>query len=308
MMKYTNESLLEPGEKVTDEQLATEMKLLVNQRAINRLSRRNFLTSAGLAAGATGAIAMAGCSSGALQTGTPYTTTATPAPAAVTGVDVLNFALNLEYLEASFYLYITTGTGLPSSVQGSGAGAVTGLPMIQFSDPNVAALAAQLAADEQAHVEFIQAAITAIAGTTPVVMPALNLTALGTPTTDAAFLAMARQLETVGTSAYEGGITYLTDGSVELTYAAQIHDTEAQHEGVLRQFCIAKGITSAAVDSMDIAVAGAAGPVFNTNAMGLNTVRTPSEVLQIVYAAPGMTGVTSGGFYPKGMNGSIVST
>jgi hypothetical protein len=305
MSKFTNVSLLQPDERVTDEQLATEMNLMVNQRAINRLSRRNFLTSAGLAVGATGAIAMAGCSNAPIAITGPTPTT-TPAPPAVSQIDVLNFALNLEYLEASFYLFITTGSGLPSSLQGSGAGTVTGGAQFTFTDPNVTALAQQLAADEMAHVGLIQSMITLLAGT-PVVMPALNLAALGTITSDATFLAMARQLETVGTSAYEGGIAYFTD-SLSLTVAANIHDTEAQHEGALRQFCIAKGITSAAVDSMDMAVAGAAGPVFNTNSSGLNAIRTPSEVLQIVYGAAGMTGVSSGGFYPKGMNGAVTTS
>jgi len=41
----------------------------------------------------------------------------------------------------------------------------------------------------------------------------------------------------------------------------------------------------------------------------LAIVRTPSQVLDIVYAnGGGAAGVTSGGFYPKGMNGTIVST
>ena len=112
-------------------------------------------------------------------------------------------------------------------------------------------------------------------------------------------------METVGTSAYEGGIQYFISDLTGLGYAATIHDTEGQHEGALRQFCIAKNITSAAVDAQDIAVSGSAGPVFNTDANGLNAVRTPSEVLQIVYGAAGQTGVSKGGFYPNGMNGAI---
>ena len=45
-----------------------------------------------------------------------------PAPAALayTTVDILNFALNLEYLEASLYLCATTGSGLPSNLTGGG--------------------------------------------------------------------------------------------------------------------------------------------------------------------------------------------
>ena len=187
MAMYRNDSLLQAGEKVTDEQLATEMKLLVNQRAINRLSRRNFLASAGIGVGAAGALVIAGCGSNSSTTPVTTAPVTTTAPA-VTEVDVLNFALNLEYLEASFYLYLTTGNGLSTADMGSTPG-IVGRRTIR--------------------------------------------------------------------------------------------------QGALRQFCIAKNITSAAVDSFDIAVTGSTGPVFNTDKNGLNAVRTPSQVLQIVYAAAG---------------------
>ncbi len=298
MSKLTNTSIIE--ERATTEALELESTQLIENRPVSRVTRRSFFAGAGLAAGA---IAVAGCGSSSTTTIAPTTTPApTTAPTGPSEVDVLNFALNLEYLEASFYLYITTGNGLQAADMGSSPGAVTGGAQVTFTDPNVTALAQQLAADEQAHVQFLRSVITK-AGATPVSMPALNLAALGTVKDDATFLSLARQLETVGVSAYEGGISAFVSDTTGLLYAATVHDTEAQHEGNLRQFLIAKNITtSAAVDANDRPPS--LTQVFNTDSNGLNTIRTPSQVLQIVYGTPGVTGTTKGGFYPNGMNNS----
>ena len=298
MSKSTNTSTID--EQVTNGSPELETTQVINNRPVNRVTRRSFFAGAGLAAGA---VVVAGCSSSSSTTTSPTTTTpptTTTAPTGPSEADVLNFALNLEYLEASFYLYITTGSGLQSADMGSSPGAVTGGAQVTFTDPNVQALATQLAADEQAHVQFLRSVITK-AGATPVSMPALNLAALGTVTDDATFLSLARQLETVGVSAYEGGISAFVSDTTGLTYAATVHDTEAQHEGLLRQFLIAKNITtSTAVDANDRPPS--LTQVFNTDSNGLNTIRTPSQVLQIVYGTPGVTGTTKGGFYPNGMN------
>ncbi len=261
------------------------------------LNRRRFLQAAGLSAGVVG---LAGC--GGIIGVDPQ---AGPAPSIE---DVLNFALNLEYFEASFYLYITTGSGLQSADMGANPGKITGGAQVKFTDPNVAALANQLAADEQAHVRFLRAGMQAF-NLAPVDLPALNLAAMGAPTDDATFLALARQLETVGTSAYEGGIQYLSTNILAVKYAALIHDAEGQHESALRQFCIMKGISSPAVDKFDRPPMLGPTTMFNTSTLtGLNTARNSSEVLQVVYAAAGKTGVTSGGFFPAGLNGNVKST
>ena len=296
MSKFSNDSLLAQDERVTDEQLAEELKIISFNRSVSRLNRRNFVASLGLAAGAAGTLGMAGCSSdGAIQV------TAQDSNPSV--FDVLNFALNLEYLEASFYSYIATGSGISSSLLGSSPGTITSLPAVTFSNPFIKTIAQNLATDESEHVAFLQSTISAIGGT-PVSAPSLNLAAMGSVTNDAGFVALARALETVGVSAYAGGAQYLTSTPAGLTYAAQILDVEAQHEGALRQACILLGASSPAVDSMDTPPSSSA--IFNTGpTTGLSPIRTFSQVLQIVYAAPGQTGVFSGGFFPAGLNGNI---
>jgi hypothetical protein len=266
---------------------------LISQRTSTRVNRRNLLS--GMAFVSAGA--MIGCSNDGPITLPPVTPSV---------IDVLNFALNLEYLEASFYLYVTTGSGLSSADMGSNPGTVTGGAKVTFVNPVVASAANQLATDEREHVEFLRTTISAVGGS-PVSMPNINLAAAGTVNSDATFLAAARQLEGVGTSAYIGGSQYLASSTAALTYAAQILHVEAQHSGLLRELCIVLGIQSPPADSQDMPPT--TSQIFNTGTTnGLNPSRTTSQVLQIVYAAAGSTGVSKGGFFPNGLNGAIITS
>ena len=84
--------------------------------------------------------------------------TAASAASGLSDATVLNFALNLEYLEAEFYSYAFYGRGLDDGdTDGTGTrGGVTGGRKVAFKDPQVAAYAEEIANDEIAHVRFLR--------------------------------------------------------------------------------------------------------------------------------------------------------
>ena len=289
-------------ERSLEEVAASAVSRLAVERGVALKDRRRFLAGLGAGAGAAaGATALLGGLTGCSDDGPIVLPTVSPS-----ALDVLNFALNLEYLEASFYLYVTTGSGLATADMGTSPGTVSGGAKVTFTNPIVASAAAQLATDEREHVEFLRATITS-AGGTPVSMPTINLAAAGTVNSDATFLAAARQLEGVGVSAYIGGAQYLATSPAALTYAARILHAEAQHAGFLRELCITLGITSPPVDAQD--QTPNMSQIFNTSkTTGLSPLRTTSQVLQIVYGSVGTTGVSRGGFFPNGVNGAITTS
>src|SRR5271170_1746166 len=91
-----------------------ELNLLRYSRA---LARRSFLKNVGLAGiGVTAGAMIEGCSNSSVSNAQAAT---------IPQTDVLNLALNLEYLEAEFYSVATTGVTLSSSVTG-GTSAASG--------------------------------------------------------------------------------------------------------------------------------------------------------------------------------------
>lgn len=285
----------------------------LESRIRTMLNRRSFLASVGVvgAAAATAPFIAACGSSTASASG--------PAPA-----DVLNFALNLEYLEATFYSYLTTGADLPSSLTAGATGPVTNPPATPAWQTNfVEDMVNEIYYDEMSHVADLQSAL----GSSAVPRPALNLAGGGVVTT-ASYLQISRTFEDVGVTAYAGAAQYLS--GTDLTYAAQILGVEGFHAGALRYAAIIYNVAGGTpADAEDVipndegspaaarmgpgtnggyfATASPANMTGNT-LPGFAFTRTPSQVLQIVYGAPGKTGVTSGGYFPSGMNGNITST
>ncbi len=298
MSKKTLRSLLCPTEFVTEEQLATDRRLIAFDRSLHLLNRRGFM--AAFASAAVAGAALSGRSASA------QTTTAIPV------TDVLNFALNFEYLESNFYLLAATGTGLSTTDMGSGAVAPVGAPGKLPLDAPTLAIAQALAQDEVNHVELLRAAITSLGGT-PIPQPLINYAAMGAVTTQAQFLAAARQFTALGNSAYVGSATLLVSSPSVLTTASQILGAEGQHLGTLNYQCIVQGIASPAIDGQD--VLPTASNYFNVlSPNALSPSRNSSQVLGVVYAASGPTtitpptGVSSGGFFPNGVNGNIKTT
>ena len=224
----------------------------------------------------------------------------------ITDVDILNFALNLEYLEAEFYTVVTTGRRIEDAgigVSGVGTlGATVGGSAVSM-DNRVMQVARDIANEEQMHVKLLRTAL----GSAAIAKPAINLAALGVGFNNVnEFLTLARAFEDVGVTAY-GGAAPLISSRAILASAAGIALTEAQHAGVLRYLVYDRGVAVPQLDSLDVPPLGSPnGRLFNVNNEGLSPARTPSQVLAIVYAnrAPG---TSRGGFFPGGFNGTITT-
>ena len=242
--------------------------------------------------------------------------------------NILNFALNLEYLEAEFYQRAVTGIGLSAAdTSGTGAkGTVTGGTAVPFVTPAIAQYAAEIAADELAHVRFLRAAL----GGSAVAEPAIDLVnsfttaavaaglirpgASFNPFADeASFLLGSYIFEDVGVTAYHGAAP-LIQNKTYLDAAAGILAVEAYHAATVRTLLLqtGKGAATAAISALRAAASGAAddqGVLLNgvanitpTDVNGLAFKRTTAQVLNIVY----LGGASGGfGFFPAGLNGAI---
>ena len=79
---------------------------------------------------------------------------AQPAPSDIKDEDIFQFALNLEYMEAEYYLRATTGKGIDAADAGSNAGDVKGGHKVKFHSKDIQEFAEELAENELAHVRF----------------------------------------------------------------------------------------------------------------------------------------------------------
>ncbi len=318
--------------------MSTESKLIdmLQTRAKKLEDRRQFFRKgSAIGAGMVGGMILTACGGGGDSVFAQQTT-------GPTDVEILNFALNLEYLEAQFYQYAVFGTGLPANMlTGTGTqGSVVGGHAVIFSDPVVAQYAKEIALDEIAHVAFLRKALGSAAvaqpqidvgGTDPngafsTAARAAGLVGPGVAfdpyASDENFLLGAFIFEDVGVTAYKGAAPLITNKTY-LEAAAGILSAEAYHAGLVRTVLYSKGLAtpvlrtaadaiSNARDSLDgntdvdqgITGSNGASNIVPLDADGIAYSRSPGDVLNIVYLNSGS--VSKGGFFPVGMNGDLV--
>ncbi|WZO98390.1 ferritin-like domain-containing protein [Isosphaeraceae bacterium EP7] len=292
-------------------------------------ARRSFLKRLGLGAGAMGLV-------GAGMQGTAFAQRGGLDPA------VLNFALNLEYLEAEYYSLATTGlsiqergvgvTGINTGAGNPGTLTVKANPKVPFATPLIEQYANEIAQDELNHVVFLRSAL----GGAAVAKPAIDLLnsfnaagmAIGLPdgfdpfASEVNFLLGAFVFEDVGVTAYKGAARLIANKDF-LEAAAGILAVEAYHAGEVRTVLArinadnpGAGIAGLVQKISDLRD-GADGPadldqgildgngqinIVPTDANGIAFSRTTQQVLNIVYLNGNGT---PGGFYPLGLNGGI---
>ena len=293
------------------------------------VSRRRFLRRAGLASVATAAAAVT--------------------PAAFAARDgnrdaaILNFALNLEYLEAEFYTYAFTGAGITAqgiAITGSGTPGgviIKANPQVPFTSAVIQQYAREIAEDERNHVTALRATLTSL-GVTPVARPPLDLlnsfntlaSAAGIAATfdpfanDLNFLLGAFIFEDVGVTAYKGASPLVANSAI-LEAAAGFLAAESYHAAIVRTSLYAMAaagmpaITSTVQKISDlrdvldgagdmdqgIVDAGSNSNLFPSDANSLAYSRSTRQVLNIVYGA---VNAASGLFFPNGLNGPITNS
>jgi hypothetical protein len=286
-----------------DQETIDECRAIMERR---RAARRDFLrtsTSAVVAAG--GLSLLAACDNNdddiSIEEPAPNPGT-TPTPtASQNDINILNFALNLEYLEGNYYTFGAFGSGINSALtSGTGTqGAVTGGRQVTFTDAAVGNYIREIAADENAHITFIRNTL----GTAAVAQPALNIAGDATGAFTAAaraagvvpatgtfdpyanqdnFIIGALLLTDVGVTAYKGAARFI-ENKTFLEASAGILAVEAYHSGLLRTLLYRRGLDTAAIFTqfqqvsdardaldgtadLDQGIANGSGPVMNGQA------------------------------------------
>ena len=257
------------------------------------------------------------------------------ATSSISDTAILNFALNLEYLEAEYYVRAVTGEGLSaedtsgrySSRRGeneengeSKARSVVGGRKAVFATPAIEQYANEIAQDELNHVRFLRSVLGANAVAEPSIdllnsFNALGMGAFGTNfdpfENENNFLLGSFVFEDVGVTAYQGAAPLVKNKGV-LSAAAGLLAVEAYHASEVRLLLFQRGLSEATakISALRASLSGAEddqGTILNgvanivpTDANGLTFPRSIRQVLNIVY---GGVNARRGLFFPDGIQG-----
>jgi hypothetical protein len=268
----------------------------------------------------------------------------------VTDSSLVNFALNLEYLLAQFYGVAVNGSGLPAAqLTGAGtAGSVTGGRQATFTDPVVAQIASDFAAEAAARVAFLRTTAGADVIAQPkidldvtatsafsVAMRAAGLVASGAGfdvyASDSNFLLAAFLLEDLVASAYRGLVTSVVDATNRESIVGLLGAT-AYHAGAVRTLLYAKGAANGstlranadAISNVRDSLDGGAtdddqgiSPTTDANGNLVSNI-APAGADGIAFARAttavlnivylNSLSVSLGGFFPAGVNGTTVAS
>jgi hypothetical protein len=285
--------------------------------ATSPVTRRSALTTLGALAAAT---ALPSCTPMAVMT--PV--------GAISDADIFNFALNLESLETEYYLRGTTGRGMDLSDAGPSPGSVTGGRMVPWQNADLRQFMEEVAQNELAHVRFYRRVLGGGAVSRPTIDITGGFAAAGRAAglgdfdpfaSEMNFFLGGMLMEDVGVTAYKGAAPLIVNKTF-LEAAAGVLAVEAYHMGMARSVLYRMGgearraanAISDARDSLDgpedldqgIEVNGRAN-IVPSNTDGQAFSRTPQQVLRIVYGA-NRPGVSGGGLFPNGMNGTLRTT
>ncbi len=209
---------------------------------VKGVSRRNLMTRTGISATAAAFLGMMGPVGEMLAGKKAY------AQSAFTDLDILNFALNLEYLEGEYYTRGTTGIGLANNlITGTGTlGGVNGGTLVPFANPYFLEVGLKIALDEQNHIAFLRSQLGSAAVSRPLIdlagaFQAAALAAGAIPagtafnpfSNEVDFFLGAFTLTEVGITAYNGAAPLISSPSI-LSSAASILAIEAYHAGAIR--------------------------------------------------------------------------
>ena len=248
--------------------------------------------------------------------------------ASATDVAVLNFALNLECLEAEYYSWGAFGEGLTAEQRGGGPPSVGGR---NASLGDYHSIAAEIAGEEIKHVELLRAAL----GDRAVPCPAMDIGPAFAAAADAAFNATldppfdpyagelkflhgALLFEDVGVMAYNGAIDRIADPGLAKA-ARGIMAVEAYHAGVVRAGLASHNRSEVvqpynltvgnATDLIGVALGGLlrlraanltiSSGLIPTDGKAVALSATARQVMNVVYLT---RNATKGGFFPEGMN------